>query len=206
MSTSSASGTSLALLDQLAEESSKESHHDRWQRLVDLYAPLLDNWLRQYEVQDADREDLIQDVLMVIMRELPSFRHSQRIGAFRTWLRRILVNRLQNFWRQRGRNISAGNSADQDDFARRLQELEAPQSELAARWDLEHNQHVVRRLLKLVEPKFSVTTQQLFRRLALDGASASDVAAEFELTLGAVFTAKSRVLRELRRLGKGMID
>jgi len=202
MSTSSASGTSLALIDQLAEESDEAC----WQRLFDLYSPLLDRWLQQYEVQAADRDDLVQDVLMVIMRELPSFRHSQRKGAFRTWLRRILVNRLRNFWRQRGRDVSAGNSIGDKDFSRRLQEFEAPKGELADLWDLEHNQYLVRRLLDLVEPRFSETTQQVFRRLALDGASASEVAAEFHLTLGAVFTAKSRVLRELRQLGQGMID
>ena len=36
---------------------------------------------------------------MVLLRELPSFRHRQQRGAFRSWLTRIVVNRLRNFWR-----------------------------------------------------------------------------------------------------------
>ena len=43
--------TSLSLLQQLREQPEPEL----WRRLVDLYAPLLRNWLRQYEVQGDRR-------------------------------------------------------------------------------------------------------------------------------------------------------
>ncbi|MBW3600365.1 MAG: RNA polymerase sigma factor [Planctomycetes bacterium] len=189
--------TSLSLLDQLADGADGAS----WDRLVNLYSPLLRSWLARYDVQDADADDLTQDVLMVVMREAPGFRHNRQAGAFRTWLRRILVNRLRNFWRSRGRMI-AGNSQ----LARRLKEFEDPRSPLSQTWDREHNRRLTRQLLAMIEPRFSGTTQAVFRRLVLDGARADEVAAEFDLSMTAVFTAKSRVLRELRRLGKGMID
>ena len=64
----------------------------------------------------------------------------------------------------------------------------------------------MRKLLELIEPRFEPTTNQVFRRLVLDGVDADQVAVELGMTLGAVFTAKSRVLRELRRLGRGMLD
>ncbi|MEQ9410849.1 MAG: sigma factor [Fuerstiella sp.] len=57
--------------------------------------------LRKYLVQDADADDLVRDVLTTVARELPCFVHDQRTGAFRNWLRQILVHRLQNFWRAR---------------------------------------------------------------------------------------------------------
>jgi DNA-directed RNA polymerase specialized sigma24 family protein len=65
---------------------------------------------------------------------------------------------------------------------------------------------LIARLLKLIEPQFSESTRTAFRRLAMDGAKGREVAAELNLSLSAVFDAKSRVTRELRRLGKGMID
>lgn len=86
------SDTSLTLLEQLGEQSDEHS----WSRLYELYSPLLRAWLGRYEVQTADADDLIQEVLMVVSRELPDFRHNGRTGAFRNWLRRILVNRLRN--------------------------------------------------------------------------------------------------------------
>jgi RNA polymerase sigma-70 factor (ECF subfamily) len=191
--------TSLTLLEQLSNDSDDES----WARLVALYSPLLRGWLVRYDIQDADADDLVQDVLLVAIRELPSFRHSQQTGAFRSWLRGILINRLRNFWRKRGRvDLASGDS----DLARRLNEFEDPHSQLTRIWDREHDRYLTRKLLELIEPRFADTTRNAFRRLVLDGASADVVAAELDMSLNAVFTAKSRVLRELRRLGTGLID
>src|SRR5690606_12699776 len=141
------SDTSLTLLEQLGEQSDEEA----WSRLCELYLPLLQAWLGRYDVQAADADDLIQDVLMVAWREWPNFQHNHQTGAFRTWLRRILVNRLRNFWRGRGRDVAGGDS----EIARRLNEFEDPHSQLTQVWDREHNQYLVARLLKLIEPQFA---------------------------------------------------
>jgi RNA polymerase sigma-70 factor (ECF subfamily) len=193
------SDTPLSLLEQICDAPQETS----WERLVALYSPLLRGWLARYEVQDADGEDLIQEVLVVVLRELPTFRHNQQTGAFRSWLRRILVNRLRNLWRRRNQgDVARGGS----DLAHSLNELEDPGSRLSRVWDREHDRYLTRKLLESVEGRFTETTRQVFRRLVLDGAGADQVAAEFGLSLNAVFTAKSRVLRELRRLGQGMLD
>jgi RNA polymerase sigma-70 factor (ECF subfamily) len=134
-----------------------------------------------------------------VLRELPGFRHNQQQGAFRTWLKRILINRLRNFWRAKGR---AGGG----DMGSRLDELEDDRSQLSQIWREEHDQYLVRKLLEMIEPRFTPSTRQAFRRLAIDGADADDVAAELGMSLNAVFTAKSRVLRELRAVGKGLLD
>jgi RNA polymerase sigma-70 factor (ECF subfamily) len=186
--------TSHSLLDQICQSPDEKS----WRRLVDLYAPLLQAWLDRYDVQPADADDLIQDVLVVVNRELPTFRHNQQRGAFRTWLKRILINRLRNFWRGRGREAGDAGS--------RLDELEDDRSALSRTWELEHDRHLVRKLLEMIEPRFTPKTRQAFRRLTLDGADADDVAAELGMSLSAVFTAKSRVLSELRSLGQGLLD
>ena len=191
--------TSHSLIDQLCHNSDAES----WDRLVELYSPLLRGWINRYDMQPADADDLIQDVLMVLMRELPSFRHNQKRGAFRSWLKRIVINRLRNFWRARGRgNIPNGNG----EIMCQLDELEDERSQLSRIWQHEHDQHLTRQLLAIIEPRFTPTTRQAFRRLVLDGADADDVAIELGLSLNAVFTAKSRVLRELRAIGKGLLD
>ena len=191
--------TSQSLIDQLHNQSDAGS----WQRLVELYSPLLRAWLDRYDVQAADADDVTQDVLVVVMRELPGFRHNQQPGAFRGWLKGILVNRLRNFWRARGRGgIASGGS----DVISRLDELEDDRSLLSQAWQREHDQHLARKLLEMIAPRFTESTREAFRRLVLEGADADDVAAELGLSLNAVFTAKSRVLRELRTIGRGLLD
>src|SRR5712671_6910487 len=89
-------GTSPSLLDQ-----ARGRHADAWDRLVSLYTPLLDAWLTAAGLQPADREDLTQRVLEILVRQLPDFEHNGRPGAFRAWLRGITVNLLREFWRAR---------------------------------------------------------------------------------------------------------
>ncbi len=87
-----------------------------------------------------------------------------------------------------------------------LEQLEDPDSGLSRLWDEEHDRHVLRRLLELVEAEFTPSTWQAFRRVALEGKDEEAVAAELGLSVHAVFVAKSRVLCRLRREAEGLID
>jgi len=193
------SETSLSLLNRLRSQPDAES----WRRLVDLYTPLIQGWLRRHSVPPADADDLTQEVMTVVVRELPQFEHNQRPGAFRSWLRTITVNRLRALWRsRRGRPIATGDS----DFLKMLDALEDPGSNLARLWDQQHDQHVARRLMELVQPQFEPKTWQAFRRVVLDGIKAAVVAAELNISVNAVLLAKSRVLSRLRQEMQGLTD
>jgi RNA polymerase sigma-70 factor, ECF subfamily len=187
--------TSLSLLDRLRLRPDAAS----WGRFVDLYGPLLLGWLRRQGVRAQDAEDLVQEVLGVVVRELPAFRHNRRPGAFRCWLRTILVNRLRAFWRARQSQPGAPGQEE-------LEQLEDPEGSLSRLWDREHDRHVLRRLMELIEPEFAPATWQAFRRVTLDGQPAAAVARELGLSVNAVWLAKSHVLRRLRRVSRDLLD
>jgi RNA polymerase sigma-70 factor (ECF subfamily) len=102
--------TSLSLLNRLRGAPEPES----WSRLVGLYAPLIRAWLRKYDVQESDAEDLVQEVLLAVSKDLGQFEHGGQPGAFRGWLKAILVNRLRKFWRARDRRPQARGDSDID--------------------------------------------------------------------------------------------
>src|SRR5687768_3666462 len=102
------STTSLSLLDRLRAEPDSEA----WNRFADLYCPLLRQWALRMGVPENDVNDLVQEVLLVVLRELPRFEHSRQTGAFRSWLRKILHHRLLDFWRARqARPLATGDTA-----------------------------------------------------------------------------------------------
>jgi RNA polymerase sigma-70 factor (ECF subfamily) len=174
-----------------------------WSRLVELYQPLLYGWLRRQDVPHDDAQELTQDVLAVVARELGAFDHQGRTGGFRRWLRQITVHRALGFLRARGtRAVARGGST----FFEQLQQLEAPNSSLSQQWDREFDQHVLRELLAKIEGEFAPVTLRAFRRLALEGAAPEDVARELGISVGAAYSAKSRVLRKLRKEAAGLID
>lgn len=190
--------TSLSLLARLQAGSDTNA----WQRLVNLYQPLLRGWMRGYAVAPQDVDDLIQEVLVVLLRELPEFRHSGQGGAFRAWLRGILVNRLRALWRAgRGRPAATGDS----DFLQLADQLADPDSILSQRFDTQHDQEVLSQLLHLMESEFEPKTMLAFRRVGLEGARPREVATELGMSVGAVYMAKSSVLRRLREEARGLI-
>jgi RNA polymerase sigma factor (sigma-70 family) len=190
--------TPLSLLERLRQEPDEAS----WRRLVDLYTPLVRQWLRSQGVTDADADDLVQEVLGVLVREIAGFEHSRQRGAFRHWLRSVTLNRLRGYWRAKRRGQPGANGDKVPD----LDEIADPDGELSRRWDREHDEHVARRLLELLEPEFAPPTWQAFKRQALDGSRPADVAAELGMSVNAVLIAKSRVMRRLRQEGDGLID
>ena len=189
--------TSASLLERLRCEPDNAS----WQRLVDLYTPLLRGWLGRHGLQTSDVDDLVQDVLAVVVRDLPRFQHNRRTGAFRRWLRTILVHRLRAFWRAR-----QARPQPTGDLLRLLEEWSDPQASLSRLWDEEHDRYVVGRLLERIQAMVTPSTWQAFRRVVVDGQDEETVAAELGLSVNAVFIAKSRVLSRLRREADGLID
>jgi RNA polymerase sigma-70 factor (ECF subfamily) len=185
--------TSATLLQRLRDQ--RDS--DAWKRLVHLYTPLIRGWLNRHLPQSADVDDLAQQVFAVVVEKLPGFEHNGRTGAFRAWLRGISVNRLRMFYRSRPET-----GPDQETL---LQQLEDPHSDLSRRWDREHDEHVVRQMLQLVEPEFKPTTWRAFRLLVLDCWEPEAVAVEVGVSVNAVFIAKSRVLRRLREDLTGLV-
>jgi RNA polymerase sigma-70 factor (ECF subfamily) len=191
--------TSLSLLARVRQP----TEFDSWERLVKLYAPLMRGWLRSLGVQDADAEDLIQDVLAVVAREISQFDHNQRPGAFRSWLRTMVVHRLRHFWRSNGnRQVAAGGTS----VLEQLQQLEDETCQLSRIWNEQHDREVIARLVEMVKPTFLPKTWEAFHRQLFGGQRADQVAEDLGMTLSSVYVARSRVLAALRREAAGLVD
>jgi RNA polymerase sigma-70 factor (ECF subfamily) len=187
---------SLLLRAQTGEE-------DAWKDLADLYRPLIIGWLNRQGVRAGDLEDLSQEVLLCVVKNLPGFQHSGNRGAFRAWLRTIVCSRTTDYWRAAGSSAATigGSGA-----TAALEQIADPDSDLNRQWDEEHDRYVLGCLLDLVAEEFEPATLRAFRRLALDGASGAEVAGELGLSVAAVYVAKSRVLHRTRQEAGDLID
>jgi RNA polymerase sigma-70 factor, ECF subfamily len=189
--------TSLSLIDRLKSATPDGSD---WRRLQDIYFPLIRSWLSRVPGIGHEADDLTQEVLVVLIRELPKFEH-RHDGGFRAWLRQITVNRIRTFQKARRKAPLAGDQIDH-----LLSQLEDSASKLSKQWDQEHNRHVLKKLLAIVKADFDAHTWQAFTRFAVDGAPAAQVARELEIPASAVAHAKSRVLKRLREEARGLTD
>jgi RNA polymerase sigma-70 factor (ECF subfamily) len=192
--------TPMSLLERLGRPKVQSAD---WDRLVALYGPLLRTWLTRYPIQGADADDLVQEVLVVLVKKVPQFRHGGKEGSFRAWLRSILAHQVRYFYR-RQQQLPHPAGAHEEDSP--LFQLEDGGSELSRRWDAEHDRHVMARLLEIIKPEFTATTWQAFERSALQGRPAAEVGAELGLSANAVWVARCRVMRRLREEARGLLS
>jgi RNA polymerase sigma-70 factor (ECF subfamily) len=181
----------------LLERLRKPGEETAWDHFVALYTPLLYRWARGLGLQEADAGDLVQDVLVVLVRKLPEFRYDPG-KSFRAWLHTIALNS----WRDRQRR-RAGR----------------PRETAAEDWDLplapdnaevfaetEYRSYLVRRALELMRAEIRPTTWKACWEHVVSGKTAAEVAAELGLTPGAVYVARSRVLARLREELQDLLD
>jgi RNA polymerase sigma-70 factor (ECF subfamily) len=185
--------TPLSLLDRLLCHEDDEA----WQQFSVLYEPLIRRWVGRLVAEPHSVDDIIQEVLKALVEGLPGFQHNRRKGAFRAWLRSIMIHRVRRYWRDRHPNVMQLSQA---------RDLEDPRSELSRLWDTEHDRHVVRRLLEKVRPEFDDSTWEIFRRLVFGGSTPREIAVDCKCSLNVVYMAKSQVLRRLRLEGEGLIE
>jgi RNA polymerase sigma-70 factor (ECF subfamily) len=191
--------TSVSLLERLAGAPSE----DDWQRLNNLYRPLLRAWVARAGVPVSDVDDLVQDVLIVVVREVAEFEWRGK-GAFRAWLRTILANEVREYFRKQTYLPTAtGGSEIQRWFE---EEVESTDTALSDLWNREQDQHVTASLMRQVQGDFKPRTWQAFHRYALKGEPAAQVAEALGLSLNSVLLAKSHVLKRLRQEAAGLVE
>jgi len=187
--------TSPTLLSRLRQPNQPEA----WGRFVELYTPLLLYWVRRQGFPDADREDLVQEVLVKLIRELPTYERGEG-QSFRGWLFRVTVNQCRDFCRRKttrplpGANGLSGVS------------VHSPSSQLEELDEASYRRLLVDRGLELIRADFNDTTWTAFTRLMVEGRAAADIAAELNLTVNAVYQARHRVLTRLREELGGLLE
>jgi RNA polymerase sigma-70 factor (ECF subfamily) len=173
--------------------------HDRadqqaWDEFSRVYEPAVFRLARQRGLQEADAQDLTQEVLTAVAGAIHRWESDGRPGGFRAWLytiaRNLTVNALTRGARQRGSGDSAvwqmlhdvpDAGADTTGF---LWEYRRQAFALAAT-EVEHE----------VQP----STWQAFWLSAIDGLTIAEVAARLKVSVGVVYAARSRILARLRQ-------
>ncbi len=188
--------TRLSLLEEIRQTRSSE----RWDEFFDDYGELLQRWLVAQQIPPADADDLQQETMLAVLNELPRFQHSGRPGAFRKWLKQILVNRMRRLWEQKRNQKTSSNLAEFADV------LEDETSRVSIAFHREHEQHVIQQLLTKAASHFSVRRVQLFTELVLDGVPIDELEQKYDLSRGAIRVQQHRIVTWLRETGQGMVD
>jgi RNA polymerase sigma-70 factor (ECF subfamily) len=165
-----------------------------WQQFVRLYAPLVYAVARRRGLQDADAADLTQEVLQSVAVGRARLGYDRDRGSFRGWLLTLVRNRATNFLAARQHRLRPSGT---DATRARLEEQPAPDD--AALWEQEYQRQLLAQALERLRGAYPEPTWRAFWLTAVEGRPAAEAAQTLELSVAAVYKAKSRVVGRLRR-------
>ncbi|MGE3804494.1 MAG: RNA polymerase sigma factor [Gemmataceae bacterium] len=188
--------TSATLLDRARDRDSVA-----WDRLVQLYSPLVHYWCQRWGCRPENRDDVVQEVMLAVSRSLGNFRKENPGDSFRGWLRGVARNTLLAQLRRDNKQPQGTGGSE---ALLRIHEV-ADSIDTAEEDPPEQLGGLHRRALELVRGEFQPNTWQMFWQTVVEGRNPVDIAADLCVSPAAVRMAKSRVLRRLKEEFDGLI-
>ncbi len=179
--------------DSLLLRLADAADHEAWCQFTAIYRPLIYRVARRKGLQDADAQDLAQQVLLSVAGAIGQWQAKPKRAKFRTWLHTVARNTAIDHLRATQLDVAEGGTTAQ----LRLQE-EADGRAGEAELEREYQRELFRWAAREVRGKFAETTWLAFWLTAVEGLSIPAVADEFGKTVGAVYIARSRVMQRLR--------
>lgn len=182
--------TSINLLERVRRPEDEAA----WSRFVSLYIPMLTRWTRESGLEAQDGLDVVQDVLVTLVNQLPQFHYDPARGSFRGWIKTLTFRQIAA---HRGQRVIAGGVGTA---------IDPPAPPESSAEEGEYRAFLVRRALELMKGDFEETTWRACWEHIVTGHSAIEVGRQLGLSEGAVHVAKCRVLRRLRDELQGLLD
>jgi RNA polymerase sigma factor (sigma-70 family) len=169
---------------------------EAWHEFVTLYEPLVYRLARRKGLQDADAHDLCQDVFRAVSRAIAVWDPDPARGSFRGWLSQIARNLLINFLTRRPNQLRGSGTTSVQDL---LEAQPAPDPSATAIFEDEYRKVLFQWAAGEVRGAFATTTWAAFWQTAIEGRAAKEVAEELQISVGAVYIARSRVIAAIKK-------
>ena len=191
MSRFSDSHTSLTLMERLRQY---PWNAEAWDRFVELYRPKIYGWCRAWGLQEADADDVAQDVIARLTQKMAGFQYDAT-RCFRAWLKTITQHALSDLVASRHRAIGNGSIPV-------LKSIEA-RTDLEKRIEELFDRELLDMAISRVRERVAPVTWDAFRLTTFEEYSGADASKLLGIPVASVFVAKHRVQKILKEeIGK----
>lgn len=181
--------TRFSLIGRLPNHEDQEA----WHEFVQVYQPLIFRIARKRGLQHADAAEVTQEVLRRVAGSVSRLELNDSRGSFRGWLFRITRNATIDHLRRDGcRSVMQFDST-----CGGVNGVADESAKDSGEFDAEYRRSLMLHAASLIRPEFQQRTWTAFWRTAVEGAPVSDVARELDMTPGAIYIARSRVMKRL---------
>jgi RNA polymerase sigma factor (sigma-70 family) len=184
--------THRSLLIRLRDQGDERA----WAEFTEIYGPLVHQLARRKGLQEADAQDLVQEVFRAVARAIERYDPDPARGSFRGWLSRIAGNLIKNLLAAQKRHPRGTGDTDMQRLLEQQPDLPAEES---AFFESEYRRRLLAWAAERARGSFSETIWQAFWRSAVEGRPTKEVAEALGMTVGTVYQYKSRVVAWIRR-------
>ena len=181
--------------DSLLVQVRSAANREAWDEFCMTYRPVIYRLARHKGLQDADAQDLAQQVLMAMAAAVGTWEKSHEAVRFRHWLRRVARNAILNVLSRQPQDRAAGGSSVQE----LLLEQPADDPQTAAQIEVEYRRELYLRAAKIVRSDVEPETWRAFELTVIEGRPIDEAAAELDKPVGTIYAARSRIMRRLRQ-------
>ena len=167
-----------------------------WDEFSEIYRPMIVRLARQSGLQDSDADDVAQRVLMSVARSIGDWRKDSSKGRFRGWLTTVTKNAIRNAVTRMPRDQLVGSTR----LFVLLDDAVGDQSELDRHIETEFMRAVFRAAAERVRGEFAQSTWKAFSLTTIEVRSVTEAAQALQTTRGAIYAARSRVMRRLQEV------
>ncbi len=169
---------------------------DAWERFEQIYRPVIYRLARQRGLQDADAQDLSQQVLMAVASAVGRWERNGQSVRFRHWLRRVARNAIINALSRSPKDRAVGGTSVQELLDEQRQTDEDTENQI----ELEFRRELYRRAAEIVRADVHPETWQAFELTVIDGHDVETAENQLSKSVGAIYAARSRIMRRLREV------
>ena len=164
-----------------------------WTEFLGIYQPVVFRMARRRGLQDADAQDVMQQVFLSISKSIEGWVPGDLQPPFRAWLMTIARNAITKALTRRPRDAATGSTS----MVERLDAQPDPQA-TTAEILAEARKELIRWATEQIRSEFSEATWNVFWRTAIEGVPIAEVAKSTGRSAGAVYVARYRVIARLK--------
>jgi RNA polymerase sigma factor (sigma-70 family) len=184
----------LATRRSLVEHLADWGDQLRWQEFFDTYSKLIYSAARRSGLTDAEAEEVVQETVITVAKNIDKLKYDPAIGSFKGWLLQITRWRIADQFRKREPgNPKRPRSSDDRATATIERVPDSRGIDLDALWETEWKENLfeaaITRVKKQIEPK----QFQIFDCYVRKEWPAQKVAARLGVNIGQVYLARHRV-------------
>ncbi|MCI0542044.1 MAG: RNA polymerase sigma factor [Verrucomicrobiales bacterium] len=193
--------TRPSLLARLRNPDDSRVWHRGWEEFYALYHPVIYRHAVRSGLPDQDAEEVVQEIVIGVARNIPQFQYDPGKSSFKTWLFRVARNKIVDHLRKRARHargpVVSVPAVDDEKGVEALAEVAddkmlAPDQE----WELAWETNLRRAALDHVGRRVKPMTMRLYLYHIVEGHDVAETVAHFrhsQVPPDTVHLAKHRV-------------